>query len=77
MPDNDELLDKLAVCKLLGGTRPINPATLYRGIKKGLYPAPIRVAPNTCRWLRSECLSAIQERIAERDGIEAVEAEAP
>jgi hypothetical protein len=30
-----ELLDRDAVCRFFGGTRPINPATLYRGVRKG------------------------------------------
>ena len=30
-----DLLDLKAVCCLLGGTRPINPATLYRGVRLG------------------------------------------
>jgi hypothetical protein len=29
------LLDREAVCRLLGGSRPINPSTLYRGIRAG------------------------------------------
>jgi predicted DNA-binding transcriptional regulator AlpA len=45
----DELLDRLAVCALFGGTRPINPSTLYRGIRQGRYPRPIRVGPNSSR----------------------------
>jgi hypothetical protein len=30
-----ELLDRAAVRRLFGGTKPINVATLYRGIRKG------------------------------------------
>lgn len=60
VPCPDELLDLKSVCRLFGGTRPIDPATLYRGIKTKRYPAPIKVGPNTSRWLRSECEAALE-----------------
>lgn len=62
----DDLLDSKSVCRYFGGTRPIDPATLYRGIKKGRYPAPIHVGPGSSRWLRSECETALQAMIARR-----------
>jgi predicted DNA-binding transcriptional regulator AlpA len=55
-----ELLDRDAVCRLIGGTRPINAATLYRGIRKGRYPAPVKVGPGSSRWLRSECEATLR-----------------
>jgi predicted DNA-binding transcriptional regulator AlpA len=58
-PVND-LLDRDAACRFFGGTRPINPATLYRGIRKGRYPAPVKVGPGSSRWLRAECEAALQ-----------------
>jgi predicted DNA-binding transcriptional regulator AlpA len=63
-----ELLDKNAVCRLIGGSRPINAATLYRGIRNGRYPRPIKVGPGSSRWLRSECESALQSLIEARAG---------
>jgi predicted DNA-binding transcriptional regulator AlpA len=55
----DDLLDIDAVCRFFGGTKPLHPATIYRGI--GIrYPRPIRVSPNVNRWLRSECEEALQ-----------------
>ncbi len=59
----DELLDRPAVCRYFGGSRPINPATLYRGIRAGRLPAPIKVGPGASRWLRSECEAALQAMI--------------
>jgi len=53
------LLDRLAVCRLFGGTRPINAATLYRGIRAGRYPAPVKIGPGASRWLRTECEAAL------------------
>lgn len=59
-----DLLDITAVCKFFGGTRPLHPATIYRGI--GIrYPRPVRVSPNVNRWLRSECEAALQAILAE------------
>lgn len=55
----DELLDIEAVCKFFGGTKPLHPATIYRGLGTR-YPRPIRVSPNINRWLRSECEAALR-----------------
>jgi predicted DNA-binding transcriptional regulator AlpA len=57
------LLDRSAVCEFFGGTRSINPATLYRGIRNGRYPRPIKVGPGSSRWLRSECEAALQAMV--------------
>ena len=68
-PEN-ELLDCDAACRFLGGSRPINHATLYRGIKKSIYPRPIKVGSSS-RWLRSELQATLAAMIAKRDGVEA------
>ena len=62
----DDLLDRSATCRLFGGSRPINAATLYRGIRAGRYPAPIKIGPGASRWLRAECEAALQAMIARR-----------
>jgi hypothetical protein len=55
----DDLLDIEAVCRFFGGTKPLHPATIYRGL--GIrYPRPVRVSPNVNRWLRSECEAALK-----------------
>ena len=42
-----ELMDKDETCRFFGGiTRPINAATLYRGMQTGRYPKPIKRAWN-------------------------------
>jgi predicted DNA-binding transcriptional regulator AlpA len=64
---NEELLDAAAACRFIGGSRPINAATLYRGVKAGIYPRPIKVAPNVSRWRKVELEEALAKRIAERD----------
>jgi predicted DNA-binding transcriptional regulator AlpA len=59
-PMDDLLLDKLQVCAFFGGTKPINPATLYRWIKQGRCPPPIRIGPQVRRWKRSDCEAALR-----------------
>jgi predicted DNA-binding transcriptional regulator AlpA len=54
-----DLLDRRAVCALLGGSRPINAATLYRNIAKGLFPRPIKVGAGSSRWVKDEVLAAL------------------
>ncbi len=54
-----ELLDRRAVCQFFGGTKPLDPATLYRGIRVGRFPMPVKVGGSS-RWLRAECEAALQ-----------------
>jgi predicted DNA-binding transcriptional regulator AlpA len=56
------LLDRTEVCRFFGGSKPINTATLYRGIRQGRFPKPIRVGGSS-RWLRSECEQALQAMV--------------
>jgi predicted DNA-binding transcriptional regulator AlpA len=57
-----DLLDIEEVCAFFGGTKPLHPATIYRGTGTR-YPKPIKVGPNTSRWLRSECEAALAKLI--------------
>jgi predicted DNA-binding transcriptional regulator AlpA len=59
----DHLLDRGEVCYLFGGSRPLNPSTLYRGIRQGRYPMPIKVGPGSSRWLREECEAFLQAMV--------------
>jgi predicted DNA-binding transcriptional regulator AlpA len=59
MQNHDPLLDRADVCRFFGGTKPIDPATLYRGIRQGRYPRPVKIGPGSSRWLRSECEAAL------------------
>jgi predicted DNA-binding transcriptional regulator AlpA len=52
----DELLCLKEVCAFFGG---LDPSTIYRNVRRGVIPAPIRVTANTSRWLRSECEAAL------------------
>jgi len=46
----EHLLDRGAVCRYFGGNRPINAATLYRKIRQGLFPKPVKIGGSS-RWL--------------------------
>jgi predicted DNA-binding transcriptional regulator AlpA len=58
----EHLLDRGEVCRYFGGSRPINSATLYRGIRHGRYPKPVKIGGSS-RWLRSECEAALQSMV--------------
>ena len=58
----ENLLDRNGVCRIFGGNRPINPATLYRKIRQGVLPKPVKIGGSS-RWLRSECEAALQTMV--------------
>jgi predicted DNA-binding transcriptional regulator AlpA len=58
----ENLLDRMGVCRMFGGNRPINAATLYRGIRQRRYPKPVKIGGSS-RWLRSECEAALQAMV--------------
>jgi len=60
-----ELLDRREVCRYFGGSRPLDASTLYRGIRKKLYPRPVKVGGSS-RWLRAECEAALREMVEGR-----------
>jgi predicted DNA-binding transcriptional regulator AlpA len=57
-----ELLDRRAVCSLFGG---IHAATLYRHIRTGTVPPPVKVG-SLSRWLRSEVEAALGRMVEGR-----------
>jgi len=61
-----ELLDKREVCRFFSGSRPIDPSTLYRNIRKGLYPKAVKVGPGSSRWLRSEVEACLRQMVEVR-----------
>lgn len=65
----DDLITIQTACELIGGREsPITPSTLYRGIKSGRFPAPIKLGAGTSRWRRSEIIAMLERAAAERDG---------
>ncbi len=64
---DDDLVDEKTACRILGGSNsPIARATIWRGIKAGRSPEPIKVGPATNRWRVGELRSRIAEFVAER-----------
>jgi hypothetical protein len=63
--DDDEWLDIPACCAVIGGNRPINPSTYYRGVKAGIYPAPEKRGRNISR-VRDSKLKASLRQLAEK-----------
>jgi predicted DNA-binding transcriptional regulator AlpA len=57
-----ELLDRSAVCEYFGG---IHPATLYRHVRAGRVPKPVKVG-SLSRWLRTECEASLQNMLDQR-----------
>jgi predicted DNA-binding transcriptional regulator AlpA len=50
--DNDDLIDMKEVCRELGGSKPVSPASVYRGIQKGLIDPPFHPIEGISRWSR-------------------------
>lgn len=63
-----ELTDATGACRILGGSRPIHRGSLYRGVKLGVYPEPIRLGPGTSRWVVAELNEALRARMRDRRG---------
>jgi predicted DNA-binding transcriptional regulator AlpA len=64
---DDAIWDKATVCAFFGGKKPLNPATLYRGISEGRYPKPFHPSPGMSRWIPAECRAAMAAMIAARE----------
>ena len=51
--EDDELMPIEEVCEFLGGKgKPIDRATVYRGVAKGIYHPPVHPSPGISRWVR-------------------------
>jgi predicted DNA-binding transcriptional regulator AlpA len=62
MQSDLELLDRRAVCAAFGG---IHPATLYRHVRSGTVPRPVKVG-SLSRWLRHEVEASLQRMVEGR-----------
>ena len=57
MHDDDELIDIKEVCRELGGSKPVNVATVYRAIARGDVDPPLHPTPGISRWSRNRIRS--------------------
>ena len=53
-----QLLRRDAVCEMLQ----VSPPTLYRLVRSGSCPAPIRIGPRASRWIESEVDEFLRNR---------------
>jgi hypothetical protein len=63
----DDLLDELAACVYIGGSKPIDAATLWRGVKRGDYSKPDKIAAQLVRWRRTKLAADLDRMATERD----------
>jgi predicted DNA-binding transcriptional regulator AlpA len=62
---DDDLVSLDIACEVIGGKQsPIAPSTLYRGIRLGKFPKPLKIGPGTNRWRLSE-LKAVLDKAAD------------
>jgi predicted DNA-binding transcriptional regulator AlpA len=66
--DLTDIVDAKEACRILGGSRPIDHSTLYRGIAAGKFPPPVKLGRLSSRWIRAELVAAIRKLAAERRG---------
>ncbi|GAB6144200.1 hypothetical protein JCM12294_16380 [Desulfocicer niacini] len=45
----------------------LSKSTIYLMIRKGAFPAPVKLGPRTSGWLEAEIEEWTEDRIAERD----------
>ena len=65
---DDEYLDTKAACRFIGGSKPINPSTLWRNVKLGRYSPPDYIGPNMVRWSRNKLKRDLERVAAEKAG---------
>ena len=59
-------LDIEAVCRKIGGNRPIDRSTVYRKIQSGLLPKPIKLG-RVSRWREDEIDQVLRDLADARD----------
>jgi predicted DNA-binding transcriptional regulator AlpA len=63
----EDLIPITLACQMIGGREtPITPSTLYKGIKSGRFPAPIKLGYGTSRWRRSEIIAMLDAAARKR-----------
>ena len=59
--DEDQLIDIKAVCAEIGGSKPVNPATVYRAIARGEIDPPVHPTRGISRWSRNRIRAQARE----------------
>lgn len=56
----DDLITVEAACAVIGGTeKPVSRPTYYRGVKAGLYPAPVHPSPGIARVRKAKLIAML------------------
>lgn len=64
-----DLVDEDGACRILGGeAHPIHRSTLWRGVREGRYPKPIKISGALVRWKAIELIAVIERAAAAREG---------
>lgn len=64
-----DLVDETGACREIGGDEsPVHRSTLWRGIRDGRYPPPLKMGPGINRWSRAELRAVRLKAAAARDG---------
>jgi predicted DNA-binding transcriptional regulator AlpA len=65
----NDFVDVKETCRILGGSKPWHPSTLWRALKdpKRNLPRPVHTSPGQIRFIRKELLDAKAAMIAARD----------
>ena len=53
---------ELLTCKQVEEIVQLTQSTVYRLMRKGLFPVPVRIGQRNVRWLRSEILSWLKSQ---------------
>lgn len=62
-----ELVAVDGACAIIGGRdTPIHKSTLWRGIRAGRFPRPIKLSSQCSRWRVDELVAALERAAAER-----------
>lgn len=62
------LIAEREVCRRIGGEEtPIHRSTLWRGIKAGRFPKPIKPTPGLNRWIPEEIDECLNKAAASRE----------
>lgn len=63
-----DLVNEVAARSIIGGVNtPISRATLWRGVKSGRYPKPLKVGPSSNRWKRDELVAVVEAAAVARE----------
>ncbi|HWA00382.1 MAG TPA: AlpA family phage regulatory protein [Caulobacterales bacterium] len=65
--DIPDLVNEGEARAIIGGAKtPISRATLWRGVKSGRYPKPLKVGVSSNRWKRGELIAVVEKADAAR-----------